>query len=866
MKTKVTFFLLFAAISGLVLLQNSISPTSKKQFAISVPDEPNLKTLIRMESKLHPQNQPNDWLAMQRMYPYNQIKTESYVEAMKAGVALQKQNQEKLNWELAGPTNIGGRITDIEVVAANTDIIYVGAATGGILKTTNGGYDWENVFDDAPVISIGDLAIDPNNSDIIYAGTGEANSSSFSFLGNGMYKSYDAGENWEYLGLENSAYIGRVVVDYSNSQRVFVAACGSLFSDNDQRGIYRSLDGGENWQRVLFLTDSTSGIDIVQHPENPEILYAAMWERIRGLNYRRSFGNSSGIWKSENGGDTWAELTSGLPTGNDVGRIGIDISKSNPNVLYAFYDNQTFVGVYKTTNGGTSWTATNHNSIQGMNSNFGWYFGQIRVDPTDENQIYVMGMEMYKSTNGGNSYIGLAGYWNFDEIHVDHHAMWIDPATGRIFQGNDGGLYISDDDGYAWEKINNLPITQFYAIDIDYLIPERIYGGTQDNNTIRTLTGDIDDWEAILGGDGMYTLVDYTDPTFIYAESQNGNLNRSSNLGYTFNWIGEPAAADRTNWSSPYVLHPTDPSILYFGTYRVWKGTERGYYWEIASPDLTKGDDGTSYHTITTIDISKLNPDMLLTGSDDGLVHITTNAGGSWQNITAGLPDRWITSVKFDPFEQNTIYATVSGFRWDEAQPHVFKSLNLGQTWIDISGNLPDLPVNVFLCDPEFEDRYFIGTDAGLFSTDNGGDYWYGITPGMPNVAVVTMKIHEPTLDLVIGTYGNSCYRINLDGVINRVENTSVSGDFDVNIFPNPVRTQANISIENPDKGQVLVQILDLKGTLISTVFEGQRENGTQNFAWNTGSQSGKSLPNGVYLCKITCGNLVAESKIILMK
>jgi len=866
MNTKFTFFMLFAAISALVLLHNFMGVNLTNHASIQIPDEPNFKTFIRMESKIDPHAQPNDWMAQQRMYPYNKIKTDSYLQAMKAGVALQKQNQQKLNWELAGPTNIGGRITDIEVVPENTDIIYVGAATGGILKTTNGGSDWENIFDDAPVITIGDIAIDPNNSDIIYAGTGEANASSYSFLGNGMYKSYDAGENWEYLGLEHSAYIGRIVVDYSNSQRVFVASCGNLFSDNDQRGIYRSNDGGQNWERVLYLTDSTSGIDIVQHPTNPEILYAAMWERIRGLNYRRSFGNSSGIWKSTNGGDTWVELINGLPTGNDVGRIGIDISRSNPNVLYAFYDNQSYVGVYKTTDGGSSWNATNHNSIQGMNSNFGWYFGQIRVDPTDENQFYVMGMEMYKSTNGGNSYIGLAGYWNFDEIHVDHHAMWIDPSTGRIIQGNDGGLYISDDGGYSWDKINNLPITQFYAIDIDYLIPERIYGGTQDNNTIRTLTGDLDDWEAILGGDGMYSLVDYTDPTYIFAESQYGNLNRSSNLGYTFNWIGQPAAADRTNWSSPYVLHPTNPSIMYFGTYRIWKGTERGYYWEIISDDLTKGDDGSGFHTISTVDISVLNPNMILAGSDDGLVHITTNAGNTWQNITAGLPDRWITTVKFDPFVQNTIYATVSGFRWEEAQPHVFKSEDLGQNWTDISGNLPDLPVNVFLCDPEFEGRYFIGTDVGLFCTDNGGGYWYGITPGMPNVPVVTMKIHEPTLSLVIGTYGNSCYRINLDQVINRTDNSMVYQDFKTHIYPNPAINHANITFENPDQGRVLVQVFDNKGALVNTVFNGNAEKGQQNIVWNAIDLSGNRCPDGIYFCRIICGKLRSESKIMLMK
>ncbi|OQX78224.1 MAG: hypothetical protein B6D64_07180 [Bacteroidetes bacterium 4484_276] len=868
MKAKLILLILILLGTTAIYVFTSGKSGQNKNTKREIHDGPDIRTFEESKAALAPNTLPNDWMAKQRMYPYDRIKPENYLAAMKEAGDLQRESAIRLDWEEAGPTNIGGRITDIEIVPDNTDIMYIGAASGGIYKTIDGGGDWVNIFADRPVISIGDMALDPNNTDIIYAGTGEANSSSFSFMGDGMHKSYDAGATWEYSGLEQSGYIGRIIVDYDNSQRVYVAACGYLFSGNDQRGIYRSLDGGGSWERVLFLTDSTAAIDLVQHPENPDILYAAMWERARGLNYRRSFGNSSGIWKTEDGGDNWTELTNGLPTGDDVGRIGISIAKSNPNVLYAFYDNQGYIGVYKTTDGGTNWAATNHNEVQGMNSSFGWYFGQVRVDPIDADRFYLLGMELWTSDDGGNSYDALAGYWNPGEIHVDHHAMWIDEATGRIFEGNDGGLYYSENNGSSWTKINNLPITQFYAIDIDYNNPERLYGGTQDNNTIRTMTGDLDDWEAILGGDGMYTLVDYTDPTFIYAESQWGNLNRSTALGYNFNWIGVPAATDRTNWSSPYIQHPEEPSELYFGTYRVWKGTEWGLTWDIISDDLTKGGDGSTFHTITTIDVSKIDANMILTGSDDGLVHVTTNEGGTWTNISEGLPDRWITSVAFDPFEQNTIYATCSGFRWDEPLPHVFKSTNLGEDWIDISSNLPEIPVNEILCDPEFEDRYFLATDAGLFSTENGGVSWYGISSGMPNSPTVAMKIHAPTLSLVVGTYGNSMYRIHMDDIINHIgdQHGIDNKDFEIKVFPNPVKTFATIEVNNNIAGDFSIDIFDINGKLIRTLHHGFMPEGKNAISWDCSNNNGNLCSNGIYFCRISGNGKSSEEKIILMR
>ncbi|MCD6330120.1 MAG: T9SS type A sorting domain-containing protein [Candidatus Cloacimonetes bacterium] len=813
--------------------------------------------------KKEPDVLPNEWMAYQRVYPYDKIKLDNYLKSMEDAQKLHEESSHyKYSWELVGPTNIGGRITDLAVDPNDLSTFYVGAASGGVYKTINGGASWENIFTDVPVISIGAVALDQNNTNTLYVGTGEANASSYSFLGNGVYKSTNGGMSWDNIGLEQSGYIGRIVVDYMNSQRVFVAACGNLFSPNSERGVYRSDDGGQTWQRKLFINDSTAAVDIVQDPTNPNILYAAMWERMRGLTYRRSFGPSSGIWKTENGGDTWTELTNGLPTGNDVGRIGLAIAKSNPDRLYAFYDRANQVDVFKTSDGGASWTATNDGALQGINSTFGWYFGQIRVDPTNPDIVYVMGVYLYRTTNGGNSWSEIAY-----SVHVDHHAMYIDDDVLFILEGNDGGLYKSTTNGSSWTKINNLPMTQFYAIEIDQTNPYRIYGGTQDNNTIRTMTGALDDWDAILGGDGFYCLVDYTNPNRIFAEYQWGNLYRSTNGGSYFSYIANSMSGDRTNWSSPYVMHPTNPDILYFGTYRVWKTTSGGSGWSAVSGDLTQGDDISGYHTISTMAISKLDPSIILTGSDDGRVHISVNSGSSWTNISAGLPDRWITRVACDPHNANTIYATVSGFRWDEEAPHVFRSNNLGLDWVDISGNLPEMPVNCIAIDPNIQNKLFVGTDSGVFFSEDGGLNWYSLSQGIPNVPVTDMKIYNPDRFMVIGTYGCSAYKIDLDDII---VSTDPEPEEDVLVqlyqnYPNPfslsshTSTQIDFSLSTP--GDVDITIYNIKGQKIKNVVKNQMATGNHSTQWNGTDEFGKSVSTGVYLYKLSVNGNVKQIK-----
>jgi photosystem II stability/assembly factor-like uncharacterized protein len=805
---------------------------------------------------------PSHWMDYQRSYPHDYIKPESYISAMREASEQKSAARDlRLDWEFEGPTNIGGRITDLAIHPSDLNTIYVAAASGGVLKTTDLGNTWENTFSQASVISVGAVAIDPNNPDVLYAGTGEANASSYSFIGDGIYKTTNGGTTWENVGLNASAYVGRILVDYSNSENVFVAACGNLFSVGGERGIYRSQNGGINWEQILFVNDSTSGVDLVQHPENPEILYAAMWERKRGLNSRNSFGDGSGIWKSTDGGDTWEEMTSGVPTGSNVGRIGLAIAKSNPDVLYAIYDLPNYeVNVFRTDDGGFSWNQTNDNALYGMNSSFGWYFGQIRVDPENENRVYVFGVEMYRSDNGGDSWIVLADYGNTYEIHVDHHAMYIDENTGRIFEGNDGGLYISDNLGDDWQKLNKLGITQFYDIEIDYLLPHRLYGGTQDNNTVRTLTGATDSWQAILGGDGFYSLVDYTNSNIIYAESQYGGLAKSTNGGGSFNYIAGQMENDRINWSAPLIMHPEYPETLYFGTHRVWKTTDGGSYWTVVSGDLTQGGSG-GFHTLTTLAISSLNPAIVLAGSADGRVHISTTNGLVWTDITEGLPARWITRVETDPFDENTIYTTVSGFRWDEEEPHVYKSTDLGENWTSISGNLPDLPVNNIKMDPENEGHMFVATDAGVYYTEDGGEYWENIMSNLPNVPVTAMKIHNPTRKLVIGTYGISAYSLNLDYLVGVQEN-SIEASAELTCYPNPASARngkITLEIKGFFKENSQIEITDISGRKVKLLHPSV---GNNKVVWDATNFSGAKVAPGLYIASVPLHEEIQSVKI----
>ncbi len=809
---------------------------------------------------------PNDWASMQRAYPYNRINFEQLREA-KADARVMAMATERTRagvWVERGPTNVGARVTDLAIHPTSTNIIYAAMASGGVFRSTNGGANWSPIFDDQAVLTIGDIALDPNNPDIIYVGTGEANSSSFSWFGEGMYKSNDAGATWSYIGLEETRYIGRVIVDPDDSDRIWVAGMGSLFGTDSNRGVYRSLDAGGTWDKVFALTDSTSAVDLAIHPTNADTIFVAMWERVRGLTYRRSGGPSSGIWRSYDGGDSWAELTNGLPAGSTVGRIGIAIAESNPDIMYAFYCDHPgyFYGVYKSIDGGDTWNVTNDSALEGMTSSFGWYFGQIRVDPTDPSRAFAMGVPFYRTENGGFSWAEV-GPGN----HVDHHAMEFDPwMPSRIYEGNDGGIYVSNDSGDNWTKLYDQPTNQFYAIEIDYQNPNRLYGGTQDNGTLRTVDGNPDDWERIFGGDGFYVVVDPTDSNTIFCEYQWGNAYRSNDFGYSWGWaLNGVDDGDRRNWSSPIVMDPSNTSTLYFGTYRVWKTTNQGDSWNDISGDLTNGGVGT-FGTVTTIAVAPTDPDVVYAGTDDSHVWVTQNGGANWTDVSGLLPNRWCTRVAVDPADADIAYATFSGLRWNENIGYVYRTDDAGANWTDITNNLPGAPVNALAVDPDYSNILYAGSDVGCFFSMDTGATWNLVGTGLPAVPVFDIKIHQPTRTLVAGTHGRSMHSIDLNDVTGIPDDGEVQSVVSLSNHPNPFRSSTTVAFTLERPADVLLAIYDIAGHRVRTLESGRRTAGDHELSWDGRNETGRDVANGIYFMKLEAGDQVAVSKVNVLK
>ena len=863
--------------TGLIFLLTAVSFFLLCSYYLSEKNF-NLLSLRNVADKNECREYPTDWAWIQRTFPFYKADHDAYRNALNK---LHEMKQEqKLNkvfdvqWQFAGPENIGGRIVDIEFNSRNPDTVYAGAATGGVLRSTDKGQTWTQIFDDVAVFSVGDIAVDPVNPDIIFVGTGEANGGHNNFPGGGIYKSTDAGSTWEFKGLENSASIGRIVINPSNDQIIYLAAVGSYFSPTPERGVYKSTDGGNTWDQSLFVSDSTGAIDLVIDPANTSFLMASMWERVRRPNSSHLYGPSSGIYRTTNGGTSWEHLgpSTGLPNSNtqNVGRIGLVMSASNPNITCAIYtDGYYYTGLYKTTDYGDTWFNSDpNNQISFGTSNFSWYFGQIRIHPANPDIIYAMDVAFMRSTDGGNNWPIIYGYTGPPQLHVDHHALAFDPSNPNyLIEGNDGGINISTDGGVSWGNHANIAVTQFYEIGLDYNNPQKLYGGTQDNNTVRTQTGNLDDWESIYGGDGFYVIVDFTNPLIIYAESQNGGLGKSTNGGSTFNYaLNGIDPSEKTNWSTPVVMDPNNHNILYYGTSRIYRTTDGADSWFPASPDLTDGTPGSRLGTVTTICVAPTNSNVIYAGTDDSHVWVTTDNGTNWSDISADLPYRWVTRVVVDPNNENNIYVTFSGLKWHDPQPHVFKSTDMGQNWVDISSNLPDAPINAFAVDYHDRNRLYLGNDIGAFVSFNGGNYWYVLGSNLPTVSVYDMKIHPTENYLAIGTHGRSMYKIdlnNLTAISNDVKNNLVGGYKLYQNYPNPFNPSTVINWRMETPGFVILKVFDILGHEIVTLVNEYKSAGSYSAVLNT---KNKNLASGVYIFQLRAGNFIDSKKMVFAK
>jgi photosystem II stability/assembly factor-like uncharacterized protein len=818
-----------------------------------------LKAELAAEGKPYEPDQfPNEWGYAQRAYPYGRIDYEQLKEAVVEAQAMRLEARKLAaplgaTWSEEGPSNIGARVTDLAIDPGDPDVVYAAMASGGVFKSTDGGGTWTPISDDLPVLTIGAIAVDPVDPDVIYVGTGEANGQSYSWFGMGMFKSADGGATWSYVGLEETCYIARIVIDPQNTDRIWVAATGSLFGTNPERGVYRSLNGGDTWELVLSVSDSTAATDIAVDPSRPDTVFAAMWERHRGLTYRRSGGVTSGIYRSYDGGDKWTELTGGLPSGDDVGRIGISVCAANPNIVYAIYDMWTGyeARVYKSTDGGTTWSRTSDSALAGIHSSFGWYFGQVRVDPGNANRAFALGVTFYRTENGGASWYEV-GSGN----HVDHHAMVFDPNTpSRIFEGNDGGIYRSTNSGTSWTKLYDQPTNQFYEIEIDYLSPQHLYGGTQDNGTIRTPSGAASDWEMIFGGDGFYCNVDPTDSDIIYAEYQYGNLYKSTDFGSSWDRAmdGIDYNGDRHNWSTPVVLDPADPQTVYYCSQRVYRSIDGGDWWDPISGDLTGGAHGGGYGTITTLAPAPGAPDVIYVGTDDSHVWVTTTGGADWADVSAALPNRWVTRVAVDPLDPGTAYVTFSGLRWDENLGDVYRTTDYGSTWSDITGNLPAAPVNAMAVDPDEPARLFVGSDVGCFYTEDYGATWAMLGTGLPPVPVYDLKLHNPTRTLVAGTHGRSMHSFDLTTLsdLAAARPADIAGTAGLTNYPNPFKDATTIRLSLAEAMEVTLTIYDLAGRRVRSLAAGRMAAGVHDFGWDGRNDAGRRVASGVYFVRL---------------
>ncbi len=687
-----------------------------------------------------------------------------------------------------GPAGMSGRVTSIDVHPTNKDLIYVGTASGGAWRSDNGGTSWRPIFDDQQQLSIGAIQVSDKNPSIVWAGTGEGNPRNSANYGGGIYRSLDGGENWQFMGLEATRHIHRIIVHPDDPNTVFVGAMGSMWGPNPERGVYRTTDGGKHWERILYLDEGTGIADMVMDPTNPNKIIAATWTFDRDPWFFNSGGPGSGLWITHDGGDNWERRTAkdGLPTG-DLGRIGIAIAAGKPNIIYALVEAKEN-GLYKSTDGGQKWKLVSKKNI----GNRPFYYAELYVDPRNENRIYNVFTYLSKSEDGGKSFRQIADYGN--AVHPDHHAFYIDPDDPEfVIDGNDGGLNISRDGGETWRFAANLPLAQFYHINYDMSYPYLIGGGMQDNGSwvgpSRGLkSGGITDadWQEVYFGDGFDLIFQPGNSNVVYAASQGGYLgrvNRTTGKSQLIRPVHPDNEFLRFNWNAPIAQHPSEPNTLYMGSQYVHKSTDKGSSWTIISPDLTTNDSSKQRQDISgglTIDATQAEnhttllaivpakpewrqPQALWVGSDDGKLHLSRDDGENWTDLTGRLPGMtpgsWIGYIEASPINEGEAFVVVNDYRRNDTRPLVFHTENWGESFtrlVDetkVTGH-----AQAIVQDPVQENLLFLGTDHGLwFSLDYGGS-WTHFDAEFPHVSTIDLKIHPREHDLIIGTFGRAAW------------------------------------------------------------------------------------------------------------
>ena len=747
---------------------------------------------------------------------------------MISATGLHAQSQNLFNEDLVkaftfrnlGPFRVGARTSDIAVpdfpAKDHLYTFYVATWTGGLWKTTNNGTTFEPVFDSQSKQTIGDVTLAPSNPEIVWVGTGDAFCSRSSYAGDGVYKSTDGGKSWRNMGLKDSHHIPRILIHPKNPDIVYVAAMGHLYSENQERGVFKTADGGQTWEKVLYINEKVGVIDLVMNPQEPNILYAATYDKQRLLWMYINGGPKSGIYKTVDSGKTWTRLSGGLPSGR-IGRIGLDIYLKNPDIVYAVVENANrraatekeieqdkswgrepwvrMIGgeVYRTENAGKTWLKMN-SADDNVSPKGPYYFSQIRVDPNDDKKIFVTSDSLVNSTDGGKTWNDLN--WPpkrlFTRMFGDVRTLWIDPQNSdRIILGSDGGVFVSYDGGKTCDHHYNLPLGEIYAIGVDIEDPYNIYAGLQDHEMWKgpsnSAAGEITllDWTAVGGGDGMFTQVDPNDSRWLYTTMQyGGHFRVDQKFGYRTMIMparekGKPPY--RFIWCTPLHISPHNSNIIYTGGQVLLRSLDRGDHWQEISPDLSTNDTskilplseggipgGILWFAISSISESPVTPGIIWVGTSDGKVQLTKDSGATWTDLTpkitaaGGREDCYVSRVRASYHKEGTAYVAKNGYKLDDFRPYVYKTENFGETWTSLSENLPNEPVNVIYEDQKNPNLLFVGSDTGIFVSINGGKNWVKMNNNIPNVPVHDVLVHPRENDLILGSYGRGLFVTNI--------------------------------------------------------------------------------------------------------
>ena len=795
---------------------------------------------------------------------------------------------ENFKWRLIGPANPGGRITDVEGVDSKPTTVYAGAATGGIWKTVNNGITWEPIFDNQPNASIGDIAVSKSNPDILYVGTGEPNNRNSSPWGAGMFKSTDAGKTWTFIGLKETHHIGRVIIDPKDPDVVYVAALGHLWGTNEMRGVFKTTDGGKNWDKVLYLDERTGITDLDIDPQDSGILYAAAHERLRDHfdagDPVDQWGPKAGIYITTDGGQTWAKATEGLPT-LELGRIGLSASRSQPGTVYALVSTSKAGGmgrgqpdqdvkpeldkggIFKSTDYGQTWTLMNNFNNRPS------YYSQIRVDPNDENTIWTCGSPLAYSDNGGKTL--KIGQEVQGSTHIDYHALWIDPNNSdHVITGGDGGINITYDRGKNWEVITEICLAQFYAITADMRKPYYVYGGLQDNGNwagpsrSRLNPGIMNnDWYTLSNADGFFNQVDPTDPMTVYYATQSGNISRLDLRTGQSRRIrpmpprppaGEKRLRYRFDWNAPLQISPHNPRTLHFGGNFLFKSVDRGDNWRAISPDLT-ADPNHRLSSIVSLDESHITPGLIWVGTSDGNVQMTQDDGATWTKLTdkmSGAPkEYWVKRVEASHHDPGRAFVVFDGHRHDDINPYIYKTDDFGKTWTKITNGLPEGSIYVVREDYKNPDLLFAGSEFAVYISLDRGENWKRFMNGLPTVPIHDLYIHPRENDLIAGTHGRGAWIMDnlsaLQQLTPKVREKNIHL-FDVrpevlwaSTWSWPWVTDKRFFTPNPPTGSsiyyflkeesvedVKIEIVDITGTVVR-VLDGPKKAGLNKVLWN---------------------------------